>query len=252
MPYSLKGRNVLVTGGSRGLGARICVKFADEGANVAVNYAHGEERAREVVGRIETIGKGKGVLMRGDMGLEEDCISVVEETIKQLGGIDIIISNAGYTRFSTYSDLSTPTVSDWDLCHAINIKAPFFLLRQAMPHFKANPEGGAFIVTSSIAAVKNGGSCLPYSVSKAAQLHFVRGMAGSQGVKLRINAVLPGWLRTEWGEKYTPEQVEEMNKIAWLGKPTDLDDCAQTFIDIAKNSSMTGQKIQVDSGLGHD
>ncbi|TVY87217.1 Glucose 1-dehydrogenase, partial [Lachnellula willkommii] len=158
MPYSLKGRNVLVTGGSRqwqtnaniatisGLGELICLKFAAEGCNVAVNYNTSEDRAKEVAGKVEGFG-GKAVLVKGDMGIEADCISVVQTTISALSGLDIIISNAGYTRFSRFSDLGAPTAQDWDLCHAINVKAQFFLVREAAPTFRENPEGGVFVIT---------------------------------------------------------------------------------------------------------
>lgn len=132
------------------------------------------------------------------MGSETDCISVIKNTISSLGGIDIIIANAGYTRFTTFSDLNAPTTEDWDTCFAVNIKSLHFLLREALPTFNSNPEGGCFLVTSSIAAVKIGGSCLPYNITKAAQCQWVKCMAGTQGPKVRVNAVLPGWLATEW------------------------------------------------------
>jgi NAD(P)-dependent dehydrogenase (short-subunit alcohol dehydrogenase family) len=89
-------------------------------------------------------------------------------------------------------------VDDWDTCFAVNVKAPFFTIRAALPTFNANPDGGAFILTSSIAGKIVGGSSLPYSVTKAAQLHLMRGLAAKQGPKVRVNAVLPGLLLTEW------------------------------------------------------
>jgi len=253
MPYSLKGRNVLVTGGSRGLGELICIKFAQEGCNVAINYNASEERARGVKAKIEKECENvKAVLIHADMGKEEDCIKAVKETISQLGGLDIIIHNAGYTRFSTFSDLSAPTVEDWDTCYAVNVKAISFLLREALPTFTANSEGGALIITSSIAGRITGGSSMPYAVTKAAQLHLMRCLASTQGPKVRVNAVLPGFLRTEWGLKYGEEALQGMAEKAWLKRETDLDDCAQAYIDVAKNNSLTGQRIQIDSGLGHN
>lgn len=85
------------------------------------------------------------------MGKEEDVVKTVKETIAQLGGLDVIVSNAGYTRFSTFSDLSAPTVEDWDTCYAVNVKAQAILLREALSTFEKNAEGGAMIITSSIA-----------------------------------------------------------------------------------------------------
>jgi len=231
------------------LGAVICLKFAAEGCNVAVNYFSNEERANEVVTKVEGFGV-KACRVQGDMGKEEDCIKTVQEATIELGGLDIIISNAGYTRFSDFGDINAPTVHDWDTCFAVNVKAQTFLLRTATPTFNANPDGGVLIMSSSIAAIKAGGSCMPYSVTKAAQLHLMRCLAQTQGPKVRVNAVLPGILLTEWGLLYTLERIEVMKSQAALKQVTDLEDCAQTFVDIARNSSMTGQAISVDSGLG--
>jgi NAD(P)-dependent dehydrogenase (short-subunit alcohol dehydrogenase family) len=111
---------------------------------------------------------------------------------------DILTTHQGYTRFSKYADLNDPTAEDWDTCFAVNVKAPFFILRAALAALKANPDGGVFIMSSSIAGKIPSGSSLPYSVTKAAQLHLMKGLAHTQGPKIRVNAVLPGILLTEW------------------------------------------------------
>ncbi|KAB8301124.1 hypothetical protein EYC80_003027 [Monilinia laxa] len=252
MPYKLTNRNVLVTGGTRGLGEAICLKFAAEGCNVAINYVSSEHKAKELKERVEREFGVRVVCLRADVSLESDCISVVKETIKGLGGLDVIISNAGYTRFSTFSDISAPIAEDWQKCYAINVVAQSILMREALSTFQANEEGGVFIMTSSIAGVITGGSSMPYSVTKAAQLHLMKCLAATQGPKVRVNAVLPGLLLTEWGRLYSEEDQERLRDRAYLKRVTDIEDCAQVFVDIAKNSSMTGQKIQVDSGLAQN
>ncbi|PBP25080.1 hypothetical protein BUE80_DR003965 [Diplocarpon rosae] len=237
MPYDLQGKKVL---------------FAQEGCDVAVNYVASEERAKGVAEKIERDYGMRAYVIQGDMGFEADIVSTVKSAIELLGGLDIIISNAGYTRFSTFSDLSAPTTEDWDKCYAVNVKAQALLMREAAATFNGNVHGGVFIMTSSIAGKTLGGSSMPYSVLKAAQLHLMRCLASTQGPNIRVNAVLPGWLATEWGVKYSEDQVKEMSKKAWLKRETDLGDCAQAFVDIARNTSMTGQRIQVDSGLGQN
>ncbi|KAM0177161.1 hypothetical protein ACHAPC_008925 [Botrytis cinerea] len=181
----------------------------------------------------------------------------------------MILTIKGYTRFSTFSDLSAPTTDDWQKCYATNVVAQSTLLREALPTFEANDEGGVFIMTSSIAGVIAGGirdkilnlrdladelekGCMPYSVTKAAQLHLMKCLAATQGPKVRVNAVLPGLVLTEWGRLYSEEDQEKLKDKAYLKRVTDIEDCAQAFVDIAKNSSMTGQKIQVDSGLAQN
>ncbi|KAG0645808.1 Granaticin polyketide synthase ketoacyl reductase 2 [Hyphodiscus hymeniophilus] len=209
---------------ARGLGELICLKFAEAGCSVAINYNASADRAKSVAVKIEKEYGVKAVVIRG-----------------------------GYTRFSDFSDLSSATVSDWDKCFAVNVKAQTHLMQAAIPIFNnkaTNPEGGVFIITSSIAGKTVGGSSMPYSVTKAAQLHLMRCLAKTQGPTVRVNAVLPGWLDTEWGAGYSKEAIKDLCEKASLKKATDLEDCAISFLDIARNSSMTGREIQVDSGLG--
>jgi NAD(P)-dependent dehydrogenase (short-subunit alcohol dehydrogenase family) len=124
----------------------------------------------------------------------------------------------GYTRFSNFADLSAPTAADWDTCFAVNVRAQTHLLHAALATFNANPDGGSFIVTSSIAGIRPGGSSMPYSVTKAAQLHLMRCLAATQGPKVRVNAVLPGLLLTEWGQLYGEERIRRLEERAWLKK----------------------------------
>ncbi|KAK7190782.1 hypothetical protein PSPO01_02945 [Paraphaeosphaeria sporulosa] len=255
MPYSLKGRNVLVTGGSAGLGETISISFAKEGANVAVNYFNRVEPAQNVVQACEKQGV-KAVAIKGDMCDTSECRRVVEETIKQLGGIDVVISNAGWTRFSDFADLDSMSEDEWDKnttntpqCWAANVKAPLALLKAAKPTFESNPDGGAFISSGSIAAVSQAGSSMPYAVTKAAQLQLIKCLGATQGPKIRVNTVLPGLLLTEWGRKYSDEKIQWAKNTAALKHETDLQDCADAFIMLAKNTSITGARIQVDAGL---
>jgi len=248
MPYSLKDRNVLVTGGSRGLGALVAKKFAAEGSNIAINYVSNEDRAKETAQKIESEFKVKTVVIHGDMGIQDDCIRVAKSSKEALGGLDIVISNAGWTKFSNFSDLDALNEDEWDKCWATNVKGHLHLFREVLPTFNENPEGGVFIITSSIAGVAQEGSSMAYSVTKAAGLQLMKCLANSQGPKVRINAVLPGLIPTEWGNRFEPAQVEEWRNKVVLKHLVDLDDCAAVYPAIAKNTSMTGQSIQVDSG----
>jgi len=133
-------------------------------------------------------------------------------------------------------------------CWATNVKGNLWLFREAAPTLETNPEGGVFILTSSIAGVIPIGSSMAYCVTKAAGLHLMKALATSQSSKIRTNAVLPGLLLTEWGQKFPPEVVEAYEDKTPLKHVPDLSDCADVFITFAKNTSMTGQQIQVDSG----
>lgn len=248
MPYDLKGRNVLVTGGSAGLGALISTTFAEHGCNVAINYFNRLEPAQKVQKECEAFGV-KAVLVKADMCNTAECKRSIEETIDKLGGIDIVIANAGWTKFTTFGDLDAMDESEWDKCWAANVKAPHALLKAAKPTFENNKDGGVMITTGSIAAVSQGGSSMPYAVTKAAQLQLVKCLGATQGPKIRVNTVLPGLLLTEWGLKYSTERIDAIKNQAALKHETYLQDCADAFIMLAKNTSMTGMRIQVDAGL---
>ncbi|KAF2770131.1 NAD(P)-binding protein [Teratosphaeria nubilosa] len=250
MPYKLEGRNVLVTGGSRGLGAVICQKFAAEGCNLAINYANSEAPAQKLAEELRQKHSNiQIIVLKGDAGVLANCQHLVQETVKAFGSIDGIIANAGWTKFTDFNDLNAMTEAEWDKCWATNVKGPHALTNAALPHFNQNPHGGFFVITSSVAGKSLSGSSMAYSVTKAAQLHLMKCLAKTQGAKLRINAVLPGLLLTDWGNLYGEERIRGIKEAAALKKETDLEDCADAFVMLAKNTSITGQNIHVDSGL---
>ncbi|KAJ5585212.1 uncharacterized protein N7459_005012 [Penicillium hispanicum] len=270
MPYSLLGRNVLITGGSRGLGALVAQKFAAEGSNIAINYMSNKETANKVASDIANKYNVKTVVIQGDAGNKDACANTVKSAIEQLGGLDVVVSNAivadnsskGWTKMTNFADLDAMDDADWDKCWNINVKSSFHLFKAALPTFNANPEGGAFIITSSTAGVTAAGSSLPYAVTKAARMwnniimpnisliqstviHLMKCLASSQGEKIRVNAVLPGLLLTEWGQQFSPEKID-----AWKGKTAlqrlpEVEDTADMYVTIAKNNSMTGQAVRM-------
>ncbi|KAI9923666.1 hypothetical protein ASPWEDRAFT_418839 [Aspergillus wentii DTO 134E9] len=249
MSYSLQGRNALITAGSRGLGALVAQKFASEGCNVAINYVSNKEAAEKVASEIQAQYNVKTAIIQGDAGLQSDCTNTVKAAIEQLGGLDILVSNAGWTRMTLFADLNATNEEDWDKCWSVNVKSNLHLFKEALPTFNANPEGGVFLLTSSTAAVTPSGSSMPYSVTKAAGLHLMKCLAQTQGNKVRVNAVLPGLLLTEWGQRFPAEKVQLYKDMAVLNKVPEVEDTANAYVMLAKNSSMTGQSIQIDSGF---
>ncbi|PLB46938.1 NAD(P)-binding protein [Aspergillus steynii IBT 23096] len=249
MSYSLRNRNALITAGSRGLGAVVAQKFAAEGCNVAINYVSSKDAAEKLASDLQAQYNVKAITIQGDASLQSDCSKTVKTTIEQLGGLDIVVSNAGWTRITRFADLDATNEEDWDRCWSTNVKGNLWLFKEALPTFNANPEGGVFLITSSTAAVTAIGSSLPYSVTKAAGLHLMKCLAQTQGNKVRVNAVLPGLLLTEWGQRFPAEIVERYKEKAVLNRVVDVEDTANAYVMLAKNSSMTGQSIQIDSGL---
>jgi NAD(P)-dependent dehydrogenase (short-subunit alcohol dehydrogenase family) len=202
---------------NRGLGAQIAHAFAAEGCNIAINYASNATAASDLASAVTSKYPGiKITTIKADAGSSSEIAHLVKTTLHDLGGLDILIANAGWTRFSNFADLDALSDDEWDKCWRTNVLGVKSLIASAMPTFEGNEEGGVVLVTSSIAGRTIGGSSMAYSVTKAAQLHLVKCVAKTQGSKVRCNAVLPGLLLTEWGLEYGEERIEELRQAAVL------------------------------------
>ncbi|KAF4162054.1 hypothetical protein CNMCM6936_002624 [Aspergillus lentulus] len=199
----------------KGLGAVICQKFAAEGCNVAINYHSSHEVAEDLASRLAKEYSIKSIVLQGDSELPEDNQRIVQEANEQLSGLDIVIANAGWTRFADRRDIYDLSFEEWDKAR-LNVMSHVQLMQAAKPIFDKNPDGGVYIMTSSIAGITPDGSSMGYSVTKAAALHLMKHLALSVGPKIRVNAVLPGLLLTDWGKKYGETAIEWINQKAIL------------------------------------
>lgn len=204
-----------------------------------------KKTADELAEKIQKQYAVQTVVLQADVGLAVDCDRLVADAIAGLGGLDIIVSNAGWTKFAPWEDLHALSEADWDKCYAVNVKAQLHLLRAALPTFKANQNGGSFLITSSAAGTTTKGSSMAYSVNKAAGIHLTRCLAETQGPNVRVNAVCPGLMLTEWGDKYGAQEIQAIESRAALKRTTNIEDCADTFLWLAKNGSITGQRLIV-------
>lgn len=200
----------------RGLGAEVARKFAAEGCNIAINYVNSEAPAQALAKEIESQLGTKTLVIQGDGGKIPDIQNCIQATIKAFGGLDIIVGNAGFTKFSTFSDLDALTYDEWDQCWHTNVLGNHALLKEALPTFNSNPDGGVFIMTGSVAGKSLSGSSMAYSVTKAAQIHLMKCLAQTQGPKVRVNCVLPGLLLTDWGNLYGEERINMLKGQAAL------------------------------------
>jgi NAD(P)-dependent dehydrogenase (short-subunit alcohol dehydrogenase family) len=203
---------------NRGLGAEIARAFAAQGSNIAINYANNASAASKLAQELESTHGVKTTTIKADAGSTASIITLVRTATQDLGGLDIVIANAGWTRFSDFADLDALTDEEWDRCWKTNVLGIKQLVASALPTFNSNAEGGVVLVTSSIAGRSIGGSSMAYSVTKAAQLHLVKCVAKTQGAKVRCNAVLPGLLLTEWGLEYGDEKIKALKEAAVLQK----------------------------------
>lgn len=246
---NLQGKNALVTGGSAGLGAAVAHQLAAEGVNIAINYSNNKERAETLSKEIETKYGVKAIIIQADIFDTKNLYKLVEITVQELGGIDILISNAGWTKIVDYSDLEGMDEELWDGTFSANVKAHYYLFKAAKPYFDKNEDGGVFIASASVAGRICYGSSIPYAVSKAALIHLIKMLAKSQGPKVRLHAVCPGMLLTEWGQRFSEERQNAAVESSPIKKITDIDECAAQFVLLSKLATLTGTVVAMDAGI---
>ena len=192
----LAGRKALITGGDSGMGRAAAIAYAREGADVAINYLPAEEAdAKEVIALIKKEGR-KGIAIPGDLRDEAFCKKLVEEAVRQLGGLDILVNNAA--RQQANASLLDITSEQFDWTIKTNIYAPFWLTKAALPHLKP---GAAIISTTSEQAYNPSADLHDYAMTKAANMSYVKSLAKQLGPKsIRVNGVAPGPI-------WTPLQV---------------------------------------------
>jgi NAD(P)-dependent dehydrogenase (short-subunit alcohol dehydrogenase family) len=227
----LKDRKALVTGGDSGIGRAAAIAFAREGADVAINYLPQEEEdAREVVALIREAGR-KAVAIPGDLRDAQFCQRLVEEAVRELGGLDILVNNAA--RQTACDSILELDEQQFDDTMKTNVYALYRVTRAALPHL---PRGAAIINTSSVQAFDPSEDLLDYAATKAAILSMTRSLAKQLGDKgIRVNAVAPGpyWtaLQPSGGQK--PEKLEKFGGQTPLGRPGQPAEIAPQYVLLA-------------------
>ena len=245
----LKGKVALVTGGGTGVGRAVVLQLAGLGADVAVNYSRSKADAQATSREAEGHGV-KAVAVQADVSDEAQVQRMTEEVGKKLGPVEILVNNAGFTRFTDLADLRALSRQDWDRTFAVNVNGTLYCTRAVAPMMKSRG-WGRIVNISSIAAFTGRGSSIAYCASKAAVLSLTRSFAQVLGPEITVNAVAPGLIDTRWIADR--ERLEDI-KASWE-KDTALhhvltpDDVAEAAVSLIANMSfVTGQTIVVDAG----
>jgi glucose 1-dehydrogenase len=253
----LKDKNVLVTGGSSGIGQAIAVRFAEYGANVAINYltqpdeaADTEEQVRACVTKVQQEGV-RDVLVGGDVSKEEDVVRMVGEAAEQLGGLDILVNNAGIQISRPSEELSS---EDFDKVIAVNLRGAFMCAREAIAHFLEAEKPGSIVNISSVHQLIPKPNYLGYSVSKGGMQNLTRTLAlefAAQGI--RVNGVGPGATVTPINRAWIddPEKRKQVEEHIPMRRAGDSDEMAGVTCFLASDDAayITGQTVFVDGGL---
>jgi NAD(P)-dependent dehydrogenase (short-subunit alcohol dehydrogenase family) len=247
----LAGRKALITGGDSGMGRAAAIAYAREGADVVINYLPAEESdAREVIGFIKAEGR-KGIAIPGDLREESFCKKLVEEAVRALGGIDILVNNAA--RQQTHESILDITTEEFDATMKTNIYAPFWITKAALPHLKP---GSVIIGTSSEQAYDPTEDLYDYAQTKAATTNYIKSLAKQLASKgIRVNGVAPGpiWTPLQVSGGATQKKLKEFGSNTPFGRPGQPAELASIYVQLAASdaSYATGQVYGSSGGKGH-
>lgn len=245
-PLRLKDKVAIITGGDSGIGKAVAIHFAREGADVVIVYREQAEDAEETRALVEEKGR-KALLIQSDIGIEDNCIDVVERTIAEFGKLDILVNNAAVQ----YPQESIEDISEEQLERTFrtNIFAMFFLTKAAMNYLK---EGASIINTASVTAYKGSPQLLDYSSTKGAIVAFTRSLSQSLAEKgIRVNAVAPGPIWTPLiTSTFSGDHVKNFGKDTPLKRPGQPAEVAPSYVFLASEdaSYITGQVIHPNGG----
>jgi glucose 1-dehydrogenase len=253
----LHGKNVLVTGGSSGIGQAIAVRFAGYGANVAINYLRTPEEAVETEAQVHACTAKvrqegvRDVLVGGDVSKEEDVVRMVEETVEQLGSLDVLVNNAGIQISRASHELMN---GDFDRVLDVNLRGAFLCAREAIRRFLDQGTAGSIVNISSVHQVIPKPGYLGYSVSKGGMQNLTRTLAleyAAQGI--RVNGVGPGATITPINRAWVddPEKAAAVEEHIPLRRAGTADEMAGVTCFLAGDEAayITGQTLFVDGGL---
>jgi glucose 1-dehydrogenase len=253
----LRGKNVLVTGGSSGIGQAIAVRFAEHGANVAINYLRRPEEAHDTEEQVHACTRKvkqagvRDVLVGGDVSSEEDVLRMVEQAISELGSLDVLVNNAGIQISRPTEELSS---EDFEKVLAVNLRGAFMCAREAIRHFLAESKPGVIVNISSVHQRIPKPGYLGYSVSKGGMQNLTTTLALEYAERgIRVNGIGPGATVTPINRAWIDDPVkrEQVESHIPMRRAGTADEMAGVTCFLASDDAayITGQTLYVDGGL---
>ena len=248
----LNDKAAIVTGGGTGVGRAAVLRLAAAGCSVLVNYSRSREAA-ESVAKLANEAGVDAIAFCADVSQDDACRAMVAEAERRFGRLDVLINNAGTTRFIPHADLDSVSDEDWHNILGVNLRGPFQCTRAARELLKADG-GGEVVMTSSVAGLIGTGPSIPYCASKAALNNLTLTLARVMGPEVRVNGVAPGfidgdWLKSALGEAYEAARSAMAARTA-LGRVSTPDDVAAAILALIEGSDLvTGHVLPVEGGL---
>jgi 3-oxoacyl-[acyl-carrier protein] reductase len=247
MTMKLADKVAIVTGGGTGIGRAICLRFAREGAAVVINYFQSKHQAMEVAEKIDRLG-GKAAAIQADVSRDPEARRLIEEGVAHFGRLDVLVNNAGWTKRVPHHDLEKLSEEILGKTLAVNVKAPIYCIRAAVPYLRSDSGGSIINITSNAAFVADGSSVI-YCASKAALTSITKSLARALAPEIRVNAISPGFVDTGFAQ--IPEETREKLKGQFpLCRPINPEDIADAAVFLATDANATiGQTLLVDGGI---
>ena len=241
----LKGKTAIVTGGSRGIGAAICKRFAEQGANIALLYAGNTQKAEETKAALQEMGV-KAEAYQCNVADAEQVAAVCKQIIKDFGGADILVNNAGITKDKLVPMMKVP---DFDSVVDTNLKGAFYMIKQLYPVFMKQ-KSGKIINISSVSGLMGNPGQTNYSASKAGLIGLTKSVAKELASRnVNCNAIAPGFVATDMTENLSENNaLVDHIPMKRFAQPEDIANLALFFAS-DQSDYITGEVIRIDGGL---
>lgn len=242
----LAGKTAIITGGGRDIGRAVAIKLASEGAAVAINYFASSEGAESAVAEITAAG-GKGFAQQGDLNTQEGVDALVNKTVSEFGGVDVLVNNSG--GLIARKKISEMSLEHWNAVMDLNLTSVFMMTKACLPHLKS----GAIVNLASQAARDGGGpGSVAYATSKGAVVTMTRGLAKELGPDVRVNALCPGMIDTDFHNIFTPDAArkgfEAAAPVKRQGVPVDVANLV-LFLACDDSAFITGANVDINGGM---
>lgn len=250
----MEGMAAIVTGGGTGIGAAVVRRLAARGVRCVINYANSRDAAEALAAEL---GNGS-IAVQADIADDAQCRALAAAATEAFGRIDLLVNNAGKTKFANHEDLEALSADDFLDIYRLNTVAPFQMIRACAPAMREGP-ASAVVNIASVAGVFGNGSSVAYAASKGALATMTKSLARVLAPAIRVNAVAPGYVGTGWfSERMTPEAFDKFEAFIASQTPMQLaahaEDIAGPIVNLLDPASrvITGEVVLLDAGAHLD